>query len=113
MLCKECMPQKFDKHICKEKNFLYLKGKNVLQPKVLEIITNFLKKDENNYKDLRNNFLSYKNVLQYVHSNVFPEICCSTEKRVFKLKSNFHIIFKTQKGRRELESSLDNEKHTK
>ena len=95
MLCKECMLQKFDKHICKEKKFLYLKGKNVLQPKALEIITNFLKEDENNYKDLRKNFLSYKNVLQYVHSNVFPEIYCSTEKRVFKLKSHFHIIFKT------------------
>ena len=42
MLWKECMPQKFYDHICKEKNFLYLNGKNVLQPKVLEIITDFL-----------------------------------------------------------------------
>ena len=39
MLWKECIPQKFYKHICKEKNFLYLNGKNVLHPKVYEIIT--------------------------------------------------------------------------
>ena len=56
------MPQKFDKRVCKEKNVLYLKGKNVLQPKVPGIITDFIKKDENNYKELRNNLLSYKNI---------------------------------------------------
>ena len=27
MLWKDCMPQRFYKHICKEKNFLYLNGK--------------------------------------------------------------------------------------
>ena len=43
---KECRPQKFYQHICKEKNFLYLNGKNVLQPKVSEIITEFLKESE-------------------------------------------------------------------
>ena len=39
MLWKECMPQKFYQHFCKDKNFLYLSRKNVLQPKVSEIIT--------------------------------------------------------------------------
>ena len=29
MLWKECMPEKFYKHICKENNFLYLNRKNV------------------------------------------------------------------------------------
>ena len=62
MLWKECMPQKFYRHIIKEKNFLYLNSKNVLQLKVLEIITVFLKEDENNYKELRNNLSSYKNI---------------------------------------------------
>ena len=41
MLWKECMPRKFYKHICKEKNLLYLNSKKVLQPKVLEIIREF------------------------------------------------------------------------
>ena len=34
MLWKERMSQRFYQHICKEKNFLYLNRKNVLQPKV-------------------------------------------------------------------------------
>ena len=69
-------------------------------------MTDFLREDEDNYKDLRNNLPSYKNIFQYVYSNVFPEICCSTEKRGFDLKSNFHIIFKTYKDRKQLGSSL-------
>ena len=106
MLWKEYMPAKFYRHICKEKNFLYLNGKNVLQLKVLKIITDFLKEDENNYKELRNNLSSFKNIFQNVYSNVFLEIYCFTEKRGFDLKSNFHIFFKTYKDKKNLESSL-------
>ena len=106
MLWKECMPQKFYRHICKEKNFLYLNGKNVLQPKVLEIIKEFLDEDQSHYKELRNNSSNYKSIFQYIYSNAFPEIYCSTEKRGFDLKSNFHIIFKTYKDKKQLESSL-------
>ena len=106
MLWKEFMPQKFYKLICKEKNVLYLNHKNVLQPKVLEVITDFLREDENNYKDLRSNLSSYKNIFQYVYSNVFRKNYCSTEKCGFDLKSNFHIIFKTYKDRKQLEISL-------
>ena len=89
MLWKECMPQKFYRHIYKEKNFLYLNGKDVLQPKVLKIITEFLDEDENHYKELRNNLTNYKSVFQYIYSNVFPETYCSTEKCGFDLNSNF------------------------
>ena len=65
-----------------------------------------MNEDEGNYKELRNNLSSYKNIFQYIYSNVFPEIYCSTEKRGFDLKSNFHIIFKTYKDKKQLESSL-------
>ena len=78
----------------------------MLQPKVLEIIQDFLKESNNSYKDLVNNLSSYKNIFQYVYSNVFPEIYCSTELRGFDLKSNFHIIFKTYKDKKQLEISL-------
>ena len=44
------MPIRYYKYICEEKNFLYLNGKNVLQPKVLQIIADFIEKDEQNYK---------------------------------------------------------------
>lgn len=55
MLWKECAPQRFYQHIYKEKNFLFLNRKNVLQPKLSEIITDFLKERDEDYKDLRNN----------------------------------------------------------
>ena len=106
MLWKECMPAKFYKHTSKEKNFLYLNGKDVLQSKVLEIISELTDEDESNYKQLQNNFSSYKSIFQYVYSNVFPEIYCSTEKRGFDLKSNFHIIFKAYKDKKQLGRSL-------
>ena len=98
------MPIEFYKFICEEKNFLYLNGKNVLQPKVLQIIAEFIEADEKNYRLLQNNLSSYKNIFQYVYSNVYPEIYCSTEKRGFDLKSNFHIMFKTYKDKMQMRS---------
>ena len=106
MLWKDCIPHKFYQHICEEKIFLYLNDKNVLQPKVVEIITYFMQESEENYKDLRNNFSSYKNIFQYVYSNVFPEIYCFTKRRGFDLRSNFHIMCKTYKDKKKLEASL-------
>ena len=102
MLWKKCMPPRFYRHIYQGKNVLYLNGKNALQLKVVEIITDFVNENENNYKELRSNLSSHKNIFQYVYLNVFPEICCSTEKRGFNLKSNFHIIFKTYKDKKNL-----------
>ena len=98
------MPQKFYKYICKGSNFLYLNGKNVLQPKVSEIINDFLNEGKENWIELRNNLSQYKNIFQYVYSNVFPEIYCLTERRGLNLKSTFHIMFKTYKDKNNIES---------
>ena len=96
------MPLEFYKFIYEEKNFVYLNGKNVLQPKVLQIIGEFIEKDEKNHRLLQNNLSCYKNIFQYVYSNVYPEIYCSTEKRGFDLKGNFHIMFKTYKDKMQM-----------
>ena len=104
MLWKECIPQKSYKHICKDSNFLYLNGKNVLQPKVSEIITDFLNEAKENYPELRNNLSQYKDIFQYAYSDLFPEIYCSAECRGFKLSSTFHIIFKIYKDKKNIES---------
>ena len=81
MLWKECMPHKFYQHIYKENNFLYLNNKNVLQPKVSEIINEYLNEDTENYNEMRNNLSQYKNIFQYVYSNIFPGIyCCRTTR---------------------------------
>ena len=82
--------------IHKEKAFLYINGINVLQLKVSEIITDFLKEGNENYIELGNNLSLYKNV----QSNLFPEIYCSTKRRGFDLKSTFYIIFKTYKDKK-------------
>ena len=47
--------------------------------------------------------MSYKNIFQYVYSNVLSEIYSSTERRGVDLKSNFHIIFKTYMDKKQLE----------
>ena len=72
---------------------MFVKENPDRKKKVLEIITDILQEDEDSYKELRNNLYSYKNIFQNIYSNDFPEIYCSTEKRGFDLKSNFHIIF--------------------
>ena len=99
MIWTECMPAAFYKFICKEENFIYLNGKNILQLKVSEILTNFLAEDEKNCVLLRNNLSLRKKIFQYVYSNVFPEVYCATERRGFDLKSTFHIVFKTYKDK--------------
>ena len=65
-----------------------------------------MNENEENYKDLQKNFSNYKNIFQYVYSNVFPETYCSTERCGFDLNSNFHIIFKKYNDKKQLEISL-------
>ena len=95
MLWRECIPSEFYRYICKEKNFIYLNGKDVSQPGVLEIVGNFIDKSKQNLHMLQENLARFKDIFQYVYSNVFPEVYTATEKRGFDLKSNFHILFKT------------------
>ena len=42
MLWRECIPSDFYEYICKEKNFVYLNGRDVGQPSVLKIVGNFI-----------------------------------------------------------------------
>ena len=60
MLWKDCMPDEFFKFICKKENFSYLNSKNVLHPKVSDIVQSFIAEDENNYKKLRENHFSIR-----------------------------------------------------
>ena len=92
MLWRDCMPVEYYKFICEEKNFIYLNGKNVLQPTALQIIVDFAERDEKNLSLLQNNLAQDKNIFQYVYLNVYPEIYCTTEKRGFDLKSYFYFV---------------------
>ena len=80
MLWRDCMPVEYYKFICEEKNFIYLNGKNVLQPTASQTIVDFVERDEKKLSLLQNNLAQYKNIFQYVYLNVYPEIYCGTEK---------------------------------
>ena len=100
MLWKDCMPCDFYKFICKKENFSYLNSKNVLHPKVSDIVWSFTAEDENNYKKLRENLGKNKSIFQYVYLIVYPEIYCPTEKRGFYLKSQYLVAFKEYKDKK-------------
>ena len=99
MLWRECIPIEFYRHICEEKNFVYLNGRDVDQPGALEIVGNFIDQGKENLRLLQKHLVRFKDIYQYVYSHVFPEIYTASEKRGFDLKSNFHIIFKSYRDK--------------
>ena len=102
MLWKKCIPADFYKFICKEEHFLYLSGKNVLYPKIAEIVCKFIEETEKNYRQLRNNLYQFKEIFQYVYLTVYPEIYFTKERRGFDF-STFQLVFKTYKDIKKLE----------
>ena len=99
MLWRECIPPEFYRYICEEKNFIYLNGRDVSQPGVLEIVGEFIDQGKQNLRMLQEHLARYKDIYQYVYSHVFPEIYTTSRKRCFDLKSNFHILFKAYRDK--------------
>ena len=95
ILWRECIPIEFYQHTCKEKNFVYLNGRDVGKPGALEIVGNFIDQGKENLRLLQKHLVRFKDIYQYVFLHIFPEIYTASEKRGFDLKSNFHIIFKS------------------
>ena len=95
MLWRECIPIEFYQHICEEKNFVYLNGRDVGKPGALEIVGNFIDQGKENLRLLQEHLVRFKDIYQYVYLLVFPEIYTASDKRRFDLKSNSHIIFKS------------------
>ena len=50
---EECNEPSFYKHICQPQNVLYPNGKNMIYPKVAQIVTDYIEKDENNFDKLK------------------------------------------------------------
>ena len=99
MLWRECIPPEFYRYISEEKNFIYLNGRDVGQPGVLEIVGGFIDQGKQNLRTLQEHLARYKDIYEYVYSHVFPEVHTTSEKRGFDLKSNFHILFKTYRNK--------------
>ena len=94
-LWRECIPSKFYRHICEEKNFIYLNGQDVGHPGVLQIVGGFINQGKENVRMLQQYLAQYNDIFQYICSHIFPEIYTIPEKRDVDLKSNFHILFKS------------------
>ena len=99
MLWRECIPSEFYRYICEEKNFIYLNGRDVGQPGVLEIVGGFIDGGKQNLRLLQEHLARFKDFCQQVYSHVFPEIYTTSEKRGFDLKSNFHILFQAYRDK--------------
>ena len=99
MLWRECIPSEFYRYICEEKNFIYLNGRDVGQPGVLEIVGGFIDGGKQNLRLLQEHLARFKDFYQQVYSHVFPEIYTTSEKRGFDLKSNFHILFQSYRDK--------------
>ena len=99
MFWRECIPSEFYRYICEEKNFIYLNGRDVGQPGVLEIVGGFIDGGKQNLRLLQEHLARFKDFCLQVYSHVFPEIYTTSEKRGFDLKSNFHILFQAYRDK--------------
>ena len=94
-------------HLSRE-NFICLNDKNVLHPKIADMVWSFKSQDENNYNLLlRSNLCKFKDIFQYVYSIVYSDIYWSTERRGFDLKSLFQLLFKVYKDKEKAELGKD------
>ena len=73
MIWRECIPVDFYRYICEESNFIYLNGRDVAHPGVLEIVGKFIDQKKENLRMLQEYLARYKDIYQYVYSHVFPE----------------------------------------
>ena len=70
----------FYKYICKPENFLYLNGKNVIDPHVADIVQKYLEKDEENFEKIKKKLIKNKKIFLFVYSSVYPEVYGFVEK---------------------------------
>ena len=62
MLWRECVPSEFYRYVCEGKNFLYLNGRDVSQPIVLEIVGGFIDQRKENLRMLQEHLAQYKDI---------------------------------------------------
>ena len=74
MFWEDCNEPSFYKHICQPDNFLYLNGKNVIHPRVAEIVMHYIEADENNFGKLKRKLIKNQMIFQYVYASAYPEV---------------------------------------
>ena len=100
MFWEDCSEPSFYKHICQPESFWYLNGKNVIYPRVAEIVINYIEADENNFNKLTRKLIKNQKIFQYVYISVYPEVYSFIEKIGVDMRNNFHLKFKEWKDRK-------------
>ena len=68
MFWEDCNEPSFYKHICKPDNFMYLNGKNVICPRVAEIVWNYIGEDRQNFNKIKKRLVCNMKIFQFVYS---------------------------------------------
>ena len=100
MFWDKCVDSKFYKHIFLLQNFIYLNGKNVLYPRVAEIVWKHIEYDKNNICSVRKKLIENRKIFQFAYSNTYPEVYSFVEKRAIDLRNDFHSKFKEWKDKK-------------
>ena len=100
MFWEDCNESSFYRHICKPDNFMYLNVKNVIYPRLADIVWNYIEEDEQNFNKIKKWLVDNIKIFQFVYSNVYPEVYRLVEKRGIELRNNFHLKFKDWKDRK-------------
>ena len=111
MFWDECLDSKFYKHTCLPQNLMYLNRKNVLYPRVAEIVWKHIENDGNIICKMRKKLIENRKTFQFVCSNTYPEVCSFVEKRGIDLRNEFRLKFKEWKDKKinkSLKSSWNN-----
>ena len=80
MLWRECIPSDFYRYICEEKNFIYLNGRDVGKPGVLERVRGFIDQRKQNLQMLQEHLAQFKEIYQYVFCMFFLK-CTRHQKK--------------------------------
>ena len=68
MFWEDISEPSFYKNICQPDNFLYLNEKNVIYPRMAEILMNYIKANENSFGKLKRKLTGKWNIFQYVYA---------------------------------------------
>lgn len=107
LLWGESVPTNFTFHICRNENFISLKGKNVFHPKTNEIVWQFTEENSHDYRLSEIILLiKYSKSFQYVYSKDCLVIYSSTEDRGFNRKRKANIKLSLINGKIKLKYKL-------
>ena len=68
MFWEDCNEPCLYKYICQPENFLYLNGKNIIYPRVAEIVMSYIEADHKNFDKLKRKLIKNKQLFQLAYS---------------------------------------------